>query len=148
MITRLDPVEAARTIGDHAREHVEPAGGAFWVCGCRNAGWQRETFQQGHDVDRACLQHRAIAERDLVQLEMLDALGDRRVGPGQEARAHPIRDVAEPQVEACGLYLIGRERISRQDRAGLAQRRDHAVRQDTGLIGWQGQRHQRLGIML
>ena len=92
-------------------------------------GRQREAFEQRHDVDAAGLQHGAVAERDLVQLQMLDALRHRGV-PGQEARAHPIGDVAEPQVEARGLDLVGREVVGGQNPTRLRQRRDHAIRQD------------------
>ena len=34
---------------------------------------------------------------------------DRAVRAGQKARAHAIGDIAEPQIEAGGLDLIGRE---------------------------------------
>ena len=57
-----------------------------------------------------------------------------RAGPGQEARAHAIGDVAEPQIEARRLDLVGREVGGGQDAAGLRERRDHAVGQDA-LVG-------------
>ena len=44
---------------------------------------------------------------------MLDALRDGGVA-GQEARAHAIGDVAEAQIEARGLDLVGREVIGGQ----------------------------------
>ena len=134
MIAGLDAVEAARAVGDDAREHVEPAGRAFRIGRGRDVGRQREAFEQRHDIDAAGLQHRAVAERDLVQLQMLDALRDRGAA-GQEARAHAIGDVAEPQVEARGLDLVGREVVRGQNPTGFRQRRDHAVRQNALVVG-------------
>ena len=60
---------------------------------------------------------------------MLDALRDRRVS-GQKARAHAIGDVAEAQIEARGLDLVGRELVCGQNPTGFRQRGDHAIRQD------------------
>ncbi len=132
VIARLDAVEAARVVGDDAREHVEPAGRAFRIGGCCDILRQREAFEQRHDIDRAGLQHRAVGQRDLVQLQVLDALRDRGVA-GQEARAHAIRDVAEAQVKACGLDLVGREFDGGQNPTRFRQRGDHAIRQDAPL---------------
>ncbi len=78
---------------------------------------QREAFHQRHDVDAAGFQHRAVAERDLVQLQFVDALGDRGARSGQKARAHAKGDLAEPQIEAGGLDLVGDEVIGRQNGA-------------------------------
>jgi hypothetical protein len=64
---------------------------------------------------------------------MLDALRHGGV-PRQEARAHPIGGVAEPQVEARGLDLVGREFIGGQNPTRVVERRDHAIRQDA-LLG-------------
>ena len=47
-------------VGDHAGEHVEPAGRAFRIGGGRDVGRQRQAFEQRHDVDAAGLQHRAV----------------------------------------------------------------------------------------
>ena len=77
--------------------------------------------------------HTTVAERDLVQLQMLDALRDRRAA-GQEARPHAIRNVAEAQIEARGLDLVGREIIGGQNPTRVLERRDHAIRQDA-LLG-------------
>ena len=106
VIAGADAVEAAGLVGDHAGEHVEPAGRAFRIGGGGDVVGQRQAFDQRHDVDAAGLQHRAVGERDLVQLQFVDALGDGGVRPGQEARAHAIGDLAEPQVEARGLDLV------------------------------------------
>ena len=91
VIAGLDAVEAARAIGDDAGEHVEPAGRAFRIGRRRDVGRQREAFDQRHDVDAAGLQHRAVAERDLVQLQVLDALRDRACGPAGSSRARDRR---------------------------------------------------------
>ena len=141
MIAGLDAVEAAGLVGDHAGEHVEPAGRAFRIGGGRDVVGQRQALDQRHDVDAAGLQHRAVGERDLVQLEFVDALGDRGARPGQEARAHAIGDLAEPQVEARRLDLIRRELERREDRAVARERRDHVVGQDALLIHCKGERH-------
>ena len=130
MIAGLDAVEAAGLVGDHAGEDVEPAGRAFRIGGGGDVVGQREALHQRHDVDAAGLEHGAVAERDLVQLELVDALGDRGVRAGQEARAHAIGDLAEPQVEARGLDLVGDEVAGAQDAAVLRQRGDHVVGQD------------------
>ena len=130
MIARADHVEATRAVGDDAREHVEPPGRAFGVGGRDDLGWQREAFQQRHDVDAIGLQHSAVGQIDLVQLQFVDALGHRCARSGQETRAHAIGDVAEPEVEASRLDLAFDKGIGRQDQACVRHRRDHAVGQD------------------
>ena len=129
VIAGLDTVEAAHLVGDHAGEHVEPAGRAFRIGGGGNVVGQRQAFQQRHDIDAAGLQHGAVGEREFVQLQFVDALGDRGRA-GQEAGAHAIGHLAEPQIEARRLDLVGHEFGGRQNRAAGGQRRDHAVGQD------------------
>ena len=103
---------------------------------------QRQALDQRHDIDAAGLEHRAVSKRNFVQLETLDALRDRRA-PRQKARAHPISDFTQPQVEARRLNLIGIERIGRLDGAALDQRRNHVVRQNTSLSVCKSERHGR-----
>jgi hypothetical protein len=91
-----------------------------------------EALQQRHDVDAAGFQYRATAQRNLVQLELRDALRDRGV-PRQEARAHPIGGGAEPQVEARGLDLIGRKVARGHNPTRARERRDHPVGQDSSV---------------
>ena len=81
VIAGADHVETARAVGDHAGEDVEPAGRAFRIGGGHDLFRQREAFQQRHDVDAVGFQHRAVGKIDLVQLQFVDALGDRRVRP-------------------------------------------------------------------
>ena len=76
-----------------------------------------------------------------MQLQLVDALGDRRARTGQEARAHPIGDVAEPQIEARRLDLALDKGIGRQDQAGIRHRRDHAVGQNSVGVGRERERH-------
>ena len=130
VIARRHLVEAARLIGDHAREHIEPAGRAFRVGGGGDPGRQREAFDQRHDIDAAGLQHRSVAEHEFVQLEVVDPLRDGGARAGQKTRAHAKRDFAEPQVETRGLDLLRNEVIGLDDGAVFGERRDHAVRQD------------------
>jgi len=49
---------------------------------------------------------------------------------GQEARAHAIGHLAQPQIEARRLDLVGHEVGRGQNPAGSGERRDHAVRQN------------------
>ncbi len=141
VIAGADHVEAAGAVGDDAGEHVEPSGRALRVGGGDDLRRQRQAFQQRHDVDAVGLQHRAVGEIDLVQLQLVDALGDGRAGPRQEAGAHPVGDVAEPQVEARRLDLALDEVVGRQDQAGIRHRRDHAVGQNAIGVIWQRERH-------
>ncbi len=129
VIAGLDAVEAARLVGDDAGEDVEPAGRALRIGGGGDVLRQRQAFQQRHDIDAAGLQHRAVGKRELVQLEIVDALLDRGAAR-QKARAHAVGDRAETQVEARRLDLVSGKRPRRQDRAVRGQRGDHAVGQN------------------
>ena len=76
-----------------------------------------------------------------MQLQLVDALGDGRAGAGQKTRAHPIGDVAEPQIEARRLDLAFDKGIVRQDQARIRHRRDHAVGQNSVGVGRKRERH-------
>ena len=65
------------------------------------------------------------------------------VRPGKKARPHTIGDLAQPQIEAGGLDLIGHELVFRQNRAVCGERRDHAVGQDALVLDGEGKRHGR-----
>ena len=105
------------------------------------SGGSARTLQQRHDVDAIGLQHRAVAEIDFVQFQLVDAFSHRRARTGKETGADAIGGVAEPQIEARGLDLAFDERIGRQDQAGIRHRRDHAVGQDAIGIGGKRKRH-------
>ena len=109
MIAGGQRVEAAGAVADDAGEDVEPAGRAFGVGAGADLRRQREALLQRHEIDAAALEHRAVGQVEPVQLERRDALGDGLLGAGQKARAHAIGDVAEPQVEARRLHLVGIE---------------------------------------
>ncbi len=135
MIAGLDTVEATRFVGDHAREHVEPPGRAFRIGGSRNVVGQCETFQQRHDVDAAGFQHRAVGQRNFVQLQSVDALGN-GCAARQETRAHAVGHLAQPQVEARRLDLVGDELVFGQNTAVRGEHRDHAVGQNALVVDW------------
>ena len=78
-----------------------------------------------------------------MQLEVIDAFADRGARTGQEARAHAIGDLAQPQVEARRLNLVGIERIGRLDGAAIDERRNHVVRQNATLAICKIERHGR-----
>ncbi len=95
LIALAHPVELRPVIGDQAGEDVEPPGRALGVGDRRGALAQRQMLDQRDDVDAAALQHRAVRQVDAVHRQVLELLHHRGVGPGQEAGAHPIRDLAE-----------------------------------------------------
>ncbi len=95
LVARAHPVELRAMVGDQAGEDVEPAGRALGVGDRRGALAQRQMLDQRDDVDAAALQHRAVRQVDAVHRQVLELLHHRGVGPGQEAGAHPIRDLAE-----------------------------------------------------
>ncbi len=142
VVARLDAIEAAGLIRNHAGEHIETPGRAFRIGGSRDLVRQRQALDQRHDIDAAGFEHRAIGKRDLVEREILDALRHRRA-PRQKARAHPISHLAQPQVEARRLDLVGIERIGRLDGITLDERRNHVVRQNTSLSVCKSERHGR-----
>ena len=117
----------------------------FGLAAATISGGSFEAFQQRHDVDAIGLQHRAVGEIDFVQLQFVDALGDRGARPGQEARAHAIGDIAEAQIEARRLDLALDKGIGGQDQARIRHRRDHAVGQNSVGVGRKRKRH---GVVL
>ncbi len=105
LIARGHLVEGAAAVGDEAREDVEPAGGALGIGGGGDPAGKPEPLQQRHDIDAVPLQDRALGQVDLMQRELLDLLGDRRILARQEARPDPVGDGAQAQVEARRLHL-------------------------------------------
>lgn len=131
VIAGADHVEAAGAVGDHAGEDVEPAGRTLRVGRGDDLRRQRQAFQQRDDIDAIGLQHRAVGEVDLVQLQLVDALGNGGVGAGQKAGADPVGDIAKAQVEARRLDLALDKVIGRQNEASIGHLRDHAVGQNS-----------------
>ena len=95
------------------------------------------------NADEAVRLYRVGARLGNCQLEVVDALGNRRVPPGEETRTHPERDVGQPQVEAGRLDLLGRQRWGGPDDAVRHQRGDHPVRQNALVVDPEGERHGR-----
>ncbi len=110
------------------------------------SGGSARLSKQRHDVDAVGLQHRAVGEAELVQLQLVDALGDGGAGTRQEARANAIGDVAEAKVEARRLDLAFDEIVCGQDEPRFRHRRDHAVGQDT--IGVGSDRERQTGVLV
>ena len=127
-------VEGARAIGDDAHEHVQTAGGAFGVRRRRKIKWQLQALEQFHQIDAAGLQHRTLGKVEIVQGEVGQALLHRDAGPRQEARAHPPRRAAEPQVQARRLDLVHIKRPAAGDGTRRLQRRNGLGGQDAGLL--------------
>jgi hypothetical protein len=91
----------------------------FGLVDAETPGRQSEAFEQRHDIDAAGLQHRALGQVDLVQLQPSSLSATRLCRAGQEAGAHAIGLRAQPQVEARGLDLVGIERRARRQRAAV-----------------------------
>ena len=66
-----------------------------------------------------------------MQLDLLEPVGDQRLRAGQEAGADAIGDLAEPQIEARRLDLVGLEPLGGPNGAGLGHLLDDLCRQDT-----------------
>jgi len=131
-IAFLNGVEAILIVGDQPREHVEPAGRAFGVGEARNGRAELELLDQGHEIDAARFEHRALGQIDLVEFERLELVAHRGVGTREEARADAVGDLAEPEIEACRLDLLGRDLGRALDLARSDQRADGLARQDAG----------------
>ena len=79
-------------------------------------GLSSSRSMQPRDIDDAFLEHRPLArERHRLGIEALQPLANRASAPRQEARAHAIGFLADPQVEARRLELRGLEVDLRPD---------------------------------
>ena len=105
MITGLHAIEGLPAIGDEAHEHIDAAGGAFWVRGAGHTRGEIGMFEQRHDIDAVGFQHRALRQVDFVHEDRLQLVDDGGVGAGQETGAHAIGHRAEAQIDAGGLDL-------------------------------------------
>ena len=66
-----------------------------------------QLLDEGHEIDAAGFEHGAVGEVDLVEFELGELVAHARVRSGQEARADAVGDLAEPEIEARGLDLVG-----------------------------------------
>ena len=109
VIAGLDAVEAARLVGDHAGEDVEPAGRALRIGGGGDVVRQRQAFQQA----ARCRRSRSPAprrRRARISCSLSSSMRCATVrAAGQKACAHAVGDLAEPQIEARRLDLVGHE---------------------------------------
>ena len=140
MVAGLNTIEPTRFVGDHARENIEPPGRAFRISGSRNVVGQCETFQQRHDVDAAGFENCAVTQRNFVQLQSVDALGN-GCAARQETRPHAVGHLAQTQIEARRLDLIGDELVFGQNTAVRGEHRDHAVGQNALVVDCEGKCH-------
>ncbi len=106
-IAFLDRVEAVLTVGDQPGEHVEAPGRALRIGEAGDGRAELELLDQRHEIDAARLEHRALGQVDLVKLELGELVAHRGVRTGKEARADAVSDLAEPEIEARGLDLVG-----------------------------------------
>ena len=110
-IAGRDLVELLAVVGHHAGEDVEAAGRALRVGGGGDLRRQGEAFQQRHDVDAAGLEHGAVASgRSRAASAGRACRRPYACLAGQEAGAHAPGLVAEPEIEAGRLDLVGVER--------------------------------------
>ena len=62
-------------------------------------GRQRQRFLHLHQIDAACLEHRALPQIDLVHHQFgVEPILDLGARAGQKASAQPVGGVAEAQV--------------------------------------------------
>ncbi len=111
LIAGRNLIEGRDAVGDNAGEHVEPAGGALGVGRGAQALGQRQPFEQRRDVDAACLQDSALRQANGVHLQIIELGGDPLLAARQEAGAHAVGHIAEPQIEAGRLQLVGKQRL-------------------------------------
>src|SRR5262245_6393157 len=140
MISALDTVEAAILVRNDAGEHVEPAGRTFRIGSGGNLLGQCQAFQQWHDVNAAGFEDGAVTEWDFVQLQLVYALRNRGAA-GQKARAHAIGYLAQAQIKARWLDLIGDELIFGQYAAVGGEHRDHPIGQNASVLNSKRKRH-------
>ena len=117
-------------IRNEAREDVQPARGALRVCFPPDLRGQTQLLHQWHDVHTAALECGRMRKIELVHPVFVDLGLNRGALAGQKARAHPVRDFAEAQVETCRLDLCGVDALVREDPPGGDQALNLLRRQD------------------
>ena len=131
-IAFLDAVETVLTVGDQPGEHVEPPGRAFRIGETGDGRAELELLDERHEIDAARLQHRPLGQIDLVKFQLGEFVANRGVGAGQEARPDAVSDLAQSQIEARGLDLIGLDLGRARDLAACDHGADCLARQDAG----------------
>ena len=125
-------VELGAAVGDQSGEHVEPPDRALRAGDRREPLAEAQALDQRHDVDAAALEQRALGQVDLVHAEGVDLVAHLVALAGQEARAHPVGDRPQPEVEAGRLDLVLGNVDDRFDRALADQRADLLRRHGAG----------------
>ena len=133
-ITGRDSVEFAAVIGEQAGEDVETPGCTFRICLARDVGRQAEFFCQRDNVDLSALERGGLGERDLFEGVGVELAANGGVFVRKKAGAHAISDAAEPQVNAGGLNLVGRDGTGRVDLSARNQISQALRRKDSGRV--------------
>src|SRR5579864_2823314 len=135
MVAGVDAIERLRVVGDEACEDVDPAGRALGVRRSGNAAGKIRTFEQRYDVDASGFQDGAIGEIDLVHEDREELFPHRRARAGKKARANPVCDGAEAQVDARRLQLRLEDVLRGDDLApGANQAAQDVARQNSGRV--------------
>src|SRR6185312_6621868 len=143
-ITLFDPVEAGRIIRNEPRQDVEASRRALRIRESGNVAPEIDVFQQGNDIYTALFQDGAVADVDPEALEARIQLAHlfehQRSLPGQEAGIDGVGILAEAQVYACRLDLVGKdlglfEDADRGDLTGAQHLPDFLARQDPRVGG-------------
>jgi hypothetical protein len=125
-------IEGAGAIRDRADEDIDTAGGALGVGGGGDVFRQAQAFLQRDEIDATGFQNGAAREIERVHDEaVVEPVGDHGLA-GQEAGAQAIGDLAQAQVEACGLDLVRLHPAIGEDSAGGDDRLQLAVGHDSG----------------
>ena len=131
-IAFLDAVETVLTVGDQPGEHVEPPGRAFRIGETGDGRAELELLDERHEIDAARLQHRPLGQIDLMEFQFGELVANRGVGTGQKTRPDAVSDLAQSQIEARGLDLIGLDLGRARDLAARDHGADRLARQDAG----------------
>ncbi len=108
-VTVGDLVEAVGPVGDDAREHVGPAGGALRVRLAADSCREVQRLLERDEVRASRFQHdTVVAEVEFVDDQVLHP-GLDRLAVGKEAAADPVRHLAQAEIQAGGLDVRRRD---------------------------------------
>ncbi len=118
-----DPVELGPAVGDHAGQQVQPPGRATsrWPPPAMPGGSARLSCS-GDEVDAALLEHRAVAQVDLVHGELVQPVGDPAARAGQERGAHAAGAGAQPRSSEAGCTCASSRLSARIAPASISAR--------------------------